>query len=248
MDWYYALDQRQQGPVSADELARLVDQGTVGSTTLVWRLGLPTWFALRDVVARSAGLPLHHCTGCGQIYSPARLVPLVDHWTCVRCKPWQVQRLLENGRDAASSFNLFLWRGLAKIIDTAILWVVTAVVRVVIEGGAMGLVATSGGNNLGASLLPLLAAMLSLLATFGITAAYRIYFTGKYSATPGKLVCRLRVVQADGNKMTWGLATARHFAEYLSYLTCLIGYLIAAFDPQRRTIHDWVCGTRVVRQ
>jgi hypothetical protein len=32
----------------------------------------------------------------------------------------------------------------------------------------------------------------------------------------------------------------------LSGLTCYIGYIIAGFDEQKRTLHDHVCSTRVV--
>lgn len=43
MNWYYAHDGQQQGPVSEAELARLASTGVIGASNLVWRDGLPDW-------------------------------------------------------------------------------------------------------------------------------------------------------------------------------------------------------------
>ena len=43
MDWYYANDGQRQGPISAEEFARLVAGGTVHDDTLVWRAGMNEW-------------------------------------------------------------------------------------------------------------------------------------------------------------------------------------------------------------
>jgi uncharacterized RDD family membrane protein YckC len=75
---------------------------------------------------------------------------------------------------------------------------------------------------------------------------YGIFFLGKFGATPGKMVCSLRVVTAEGGQLTYGRATGRVFAEMLSGLTCYIGYIIAGFDQEKRALHDHICNTRVV--
>ena len=36
------------------------------------------------------------------------------------------------------------------------------------------------------------------------------------------------------------------FAELLSGMICDIGYLIVAFDSQKRGLHDHICNTRVI--
>ena len=61
------------------------------------------------------------------------------------------------------------------------------------------------------------------------------------------MACGLKVVDADGNKISYGRALGRGFAEILSGLICDIGYIIAAFDnPQKRSLHDHICSTRVI--
>ena len=37
MNWYYATDNEQKGPVDQTEFDRLIQQGTISPTTLVWR-------------------------------------------------------------------------------------------------------------------------------------------------------------------------------------------------------------------
>ena len=43
--WYYAENDQQKGPVEPDEIERLIEIGTVGENTLVWKAGLAEWEA-----------------------------------------------------------------------------------------------------------------------------------------------------------------------------------------------------------
>jgi uncharacterized RDD family membrane protein YckC len=69
---------------------------------------------------------------------------------------------------------------------------------------------------------------------------------GKYGATLGKMAAKIRVVTADGGKVSYGRATGRYFAKLLSAFTCLIGFIMAAFDEEKRALHDRICNTRVI--
>jgi uncharacterized RDD family membrane protein YckC len=57
----------------------------------------------------------------------------------------------------------------------------------------------------------------------------------------------LKVVRADGSPVSIGLAFGRYFAKMLSGFILLIGYIMAAFDAQKRALHDMICDTRVIR-
>jgi uncharacterized RDD family membrane protein YckC len=78
-------------------------------------------------------------------------------------------------------------------------------------------------------------------------AAYVTFFLGKYGATPGKMALGLKVVRSDGSELTYARAFGRYLAEYLSAFTLMIGYIIAAFDREKRALHDHICDTRVIR-
>ena len=88
---------------------------------------------------------------------------------------------------------------------------------------------------------------LLIIAQYAIPAAYDTWFVGKYGATPGKMACNLKVVVEDGERVTYMRAFGRHFAKLLSSMILAIGFIMAAFDDQKRTLHDRICETRVVR-
>jgi uncharacterized RDD family membrane protein YckC len=55
------------------------------------------------------------------------------------------------------------------------------------------------------------------------------------------------VVRSNGERITTGRAAGRYFAYLLSAFTLAIGFIIAAFDPEKRAMHDRICDTRVIR-
>jgi len=59
-------------------------------------------------------------------------------------------------------------------------------------------------------------------------------------------VFKLTVVDSSGGKISYGRAFGRSCAEILSQMICAIGYIIAAFDEQKRALHDHICNTRVI--
>jgi uncharacterized RDD family membrane protein YckC len=55
------------------------------------------------------------------------------------------------------------------------------------------------------------------------------------------------VTDLAGNRISFGRATVRYFAQYLSVLTLGVGYFIQPFTEKRQALHDMVAGTVVVR-
>jgi uncharacterized RDD family membrane protein YckC len=62
----------------------------------------------------------------------------------------------------------------------------------------------------------------------------------------GKRICNVAVVTAEGKPISYGISVARYFSKILSAITLLIGYIIAAFDEEKRSLHDRICNTRVI--
>jgi uncharacterized RDD family membrane protein YckC len=65
--------------------------------------------------------------------------------------------------------------------------------------------------------------------------------------TLGMRAWRIRVVAADGGRVTWPQAIARFFAGWLAALPAGLGYWWAWVDAERRCWHDRLSNTRVVR-
>ena len=65
--------------------------------------------------------------------------------------------------------------------------------------------------------------------------------------TLGLQVMDLQVCGLHGQRVSFGRATWRYFAQFLTVATLGIGYLMQLFTPRRQTLHDLVSGTVVVR-
>ena len=67
-------------------------------------------------------------------------------------------------------------------------------------------------------------------------------------ATLGKMLLGLQVTDLEGNRISFGVATGRHFAEYLSALTLGLGYIMNVFTDKRQCLHDKVARTLVLER
>ena len=76
---------------------------------------------------------------------------------------------------------------------------------------------------------------------------YAIMESSKYQATIGKKIFGLRVVDLDGNRISFGKATGRHFGKFISMLTVLIGYFMIGWTKRKQGLHDKMAGCLVVR-
>lgn len=57
-----------------------------------------------------------------------------------------------------------------------------------------------------------------------------------------------RVTGLQGERLTFGRATARHFSMYLTAITPFgVGYLMAFWTKRRQALHDWLTSTVVLK-
>lgn len=87
----------------------------------------------------------------------------------------------------------------------------------------------------------------TLLIMLGIPALYNIGFVAcPWQATIGKKRYKMKVVTVYGEPVGLVRATIRHAACALSTLTGLLGFIVAAFHPEKAALHDLIAGTRVI--
>ena len=68
------------------------------------------------------------------------------------------------------------------------------------------------------------------------------------SATPGKMMTRLTIVDAKtGGKPSTGQFIGRYLAYYLSAIPLCLGFIWVAFDKRKQGWHDKLAGTVVIR-
>lgn len=81
-----------------------------------------------------------------------------------------------------------------------------------------------------------------------ISALIIILFWASRQATPGKMLMRLRVIDAEtGGTPPWPRLVARYLGYILSSIPLGLGYLWMLWDPRRQCWHDRIARTLVVR-
>jgi uncharacterized RDD family membrane protein YckC len=142
------------------------------------------------------------------------------------------------------------WIRLAAYIVDALILMIPGMVMLVAIYGFMGVSLGEQAFNMDGTVNPQaqLASMISNVSGFFIGWMYTVFFLMRYGATPGKLAMGLRVVNEDGMYLSFGRATGRYFAEILSGVLCLIGYIMIGFHQQKRGLHDLIAATYVVRK
>lgn len=85
---------------------------------------------------------------------------------------------------------------------------------------------------------------------FAIMIIYHTFFLSIFSATPGKLVFGLRVVDdTKKEKLRFGRALIRSLSYIVSYFIFGLGFLMIAFDkPKHQGWHDKIAKTLVIRK
>jgi uncharacterized RDD family membrane protein YckC len=254
MDWYYANQGQPAGPVNDAQFEELVRSGKIQPDTLVWREGMAAWQSYREVKTpfpTSGSLPASGtnyapgqgaeavCAECGNLFAIQDMIRHGEIYICANCKPVFMQKLAEGAKINTAELNYagFWIRFAAKFVDVLILGVPFMVVLFLVL-----IPQIRSGKPDQLNFLP-------TIIQFGfvfIQMAYQIFFLGKYGATLGKMACKIKVVTADGGRIGYGRATGRFFAEMLSGMICYIGYIIVAFDSQKRALHDYICNTRVI--
>ena len=115
MDWYYASNGQQAGPVSETQLDELARTGGIEPGTLVWRQGLENWQPY-SIARPSAPAPSpagslppvidqQVCVECRRAFATSDLLRFENVHVCAACKPVFFQKLREGVTPGAH-----LWR------------------------------------------------------------------------------------------------------------------------------------------
>ena len=265
MEWFYAENQKQVGPLSEAEFARLVGAGTIRRETLVWRAGMKDWQPYGSLLpppppspppsaaAPGGPIPGSPIAGAPQPGPSAGPAPGVSapgagvSGAAAGVAFSAPAATMSPVRPVATTrYGGFWIRFLARVIDYLILKAVGWIVLMPLGLTTAG-IAWSGMHDLSDVLSLLAMSGMMFTISVAIAATYEIALTTMKGGTLGKLALGLRVVRPDGSKVLVGRATARYFATWLSRIILCIGYIIAAFDAEKRSLHDMLCDTRVVR-
>ncbi len=249
MKWYYESGEGQAGPVNDEELKALVNSGTVTATTRVRNSGMSDWKeygSLSDSDCSfdedQTGSPRAFCCECHRSFALKDMMKYGETWVCAECKPMFVQKLKEGVDTSGMRYAGFWIRFGAYIIDSIITSVAYRIILIPL------LLVISKPEVSADPVAQIYYLLLTTAVSAVIFIAYETIFIGKWGATLGKMACKLKIVAPDGSKISYLRAFFRCFAKILSMITFMIGYIIAAFDDEKRSLHDRICSTRVIRK
>lgn len=153
----------------------------------------------------------------------------------------------------------FWLRFVAYLIDGVILGAATMVLIIpffFLIGGAAWLEAlprrrTEGIEGFNPAQFGGLLALILLLASISALVHW-LYFayleSGEKQATWGKQALGLYVTDLTGNRVTFGRASGRFFAKFITGIIPLgIGYMMAGFTERKQALHDMIANCLVLR-
>ena len=219
MDWYYTLNEQQQGPVTQEQLSGLLQDGTINAETMLWREGMADWKPI------SAALP--------ELVGGAAPSAEAD-------KDLNVQAMREGVVGDLNGPQLqyagFWIRFAAKFLDGIIMNIAMIPLQIIVAAVASSPEAAAA------------ASILLILISLVVPLLYTAIMHGKYGATVGKMACGLRVVRPDGSPISMGQGFGRALSELVSGIILYIGYIMAGFDDEKRALHDRMVSTRVIKK
>lgn len=149
---------------------------------------------------------------------------------------------------AAETYAGFWKRFAAAIIDG----IVTGIGGLVVAGPIIALMILSATSARGepdmealGDALDGVANLLGLLLGWIYSAAME---SSPLQATLGKMALQIKVTDLDGARVSFGKATGRHFAKFVSALLLFAGFVMAAFTAKKQGLHDLMAGCLVVNK
>jgi uncharacterized RDD family membrane protein YckC len=224
MDWFYAKNNQQLGPVPFQVLTEMLQRGELQPGDLVWHDGMPTWIPASSApelaqVIQNATAPVSYYNPVAASYgSMANQPPYAGFWL----------------------------RFVAWIIDTILLTIVNVVLAVIFA--AQGALLAPRRPQ-----IPLVFDQIfstrDVLAWIIGWLYFGLMESSQLQASLGKLALGLAVTDMNGQRLTFGRATGRYFGKFLSgLLTVGIGYMMAGWTRQKQALHDMIANCLVIRR
>jgi uncharacterized RDD family membrane protein YckC len=221
--WYVQSSGQALGPYRGHDIKAMIERGSIGAQTWVAKVGASQWIALADVPAFASLGALRSVPG-------GPIAPLAG------------PRATAAGVERPLHFAGFWIRVLAYIVDQVVILVIVTAVSFVI-GIVFGLAA---GGRLSSDAQTGLTVVVLIAEVIIIVAYQMISLSSRWQATPGKRLCGIYVIRANGAKIGPGLALGRYLSVVLSAMILYIGLIMVAFTNQKRGLHDMICNTRVI--
>lgn len=142
----------------------------------------------------------------------------------------------------------FWWRALAYIIDYIIVFLSLMILLV-----GLGFILTYTGRNSYQTVASDTTVADTNMALRLLVLIILTFYNAAFEATRlqgsiGKAICKLKVVNAAGERISFGVALGRNFAKILSSMVCGMGFFSVLWDQNRQGWHDHLAKTFIIRK
>ncbi len=235
-EWYYAGGRNggeREGPMTGVALRSMLSRAELPPDVLVWRDGMVKWAPARsvaDLSAAAAGAPVL-----------AESATLPYRFGTIGAPPAQLGYFAPADGVRYAGFWI---RFVAAFVDGLITGVAGFAIGVIFGLALEGLTRTAGPAG---QKMALAAGILLQVLGYVMAWLYEALFTSSsYQGTLMKYALGLKVTDLEGNRISFGRATGRHFAKFLSWIIIFIGFIMAAFTERKQALHDMMASTVVV--
>jgi uncharacterized RDD family membrane protein YckC len=238
--WYYTQYGQQAGPVDEAQLKALVTAGHVGPADMAWKDGMANWQAvssLPDLAGQIASQP----AGASGQYPQQANPGVYPQPAYTAANPAAVNYYTPEA-PATVGYAGFWMRCAAWIIDYLIVGI-----PMIIFGFVVGLGLGAAGMNMNDPSVALGMQSLNLVSIVVFWLYWALQESSARQATVGKRVLGLRVVDMNGQRITFGRASGRFFGKIVSGIICAVGYMMAGFTERKQALHDIMASTLVIR-
>jgi len=268
--WYYSNAAKQpNGPMPLSQLRDALHAPGWYERALIWRDGWPQWRPWKEVAAE-LGLPIPLAA---EVTAPppspqappsrpsAQAPSPVSRSAPTEIQPPPPARAPaprpQPARAAAPSrtgpvpedemvYAGFWRRVVALFADSIIVSIITTPVIGILSAIALPMVIGTDPTQASPTKMFIVFGLIYGLS-FAMIAGYFVLLERSASgATLGKRLLGIRVVDKNGERITFLRSVGRFFARALSSLPGNLGYLLAAFTGRKQALHDFVAGTLVI--
>jgi uncharacterized RDD family membrane protein YckC len=140
----------------------------------------------------------------------------------------------------------FWRRFVAALIDGlafgVCLGIVAFIVMLIAGVGAGGFAAMEPGSAPPVGMIVPIVLLFYVVGPAGFWLYSALMESSTRQATLGKMALGIKVTDLNGNRISFGRATGRHFAKFISAMILYVGFMMAGWTERKQALHDMIAG------
>jgi len=196
---------------------------------------------------------LSECAACGKSFCPDCIITLNGRTTCAACKSQNLRDIRSGAPELLGQASRGA-RFVAVILDNLMVFLIAYALFALIvylQLSSINAVSRGSGTHAHVNVAAIGIILLEELVIFvGLPALYEGLMLANYQATLGKRAMGIKVVSANGSRMTtkqaWGRVGSRYLCGIVPILNIVDPLMI--FSANRLCIHDRIADTCVVKK